>query len=138
MEIRLKRDLEGVDWQAVAEVYEATLGPEDPAQLARTWTRSYATALAYEGERVVGAARAISDGEREALIVGVAVLPEFQRRGIGSAMMRSLLDDLGPAATLLTCPDDDAVQFYRRLGFRVHRRVMALGYRDESSYLDGE
>jgi len=40
------------------------------------------TVLAYDNERLIGAARAISDGEREALIVGVAVLPDFQGKRV--------------------------------------------------------
>jgi len=100
MHITLKRDVEDVDWAAVAAVYQATLGPDEPQQLARTWARSYATVLAFAGERLVGTARAISDGEREALIVGVAVLPEFQRQGIGTAMIQALVRDLDRTAIL--------------------------------------
>ncbi len=126
MEITLKRDIENVDWDAVAAVYQAALGPDEPAQLAR----SYATVLAFAGERLVGAARAISDGEREALIVGVAVLPEFQRQGIGTAMMQALVRDLDRTAIILTCEEAENVSFYRSLGFRTHKRVMARGYPD--------
>ncbi len=125
-----------MDWDAVAAVYQATLGPEQPAQLARTWAKSYATVLAFAGQRLVGAARAISDGEREALIVGVAVLPDFQRQGIGTAMMQALAKDLERTAMLLTCQDDENVPFYRSLGFRTHKRVMARGYPEEC-YVDG-
>jgi len=135
MNITLKRDIAGVDWQAVADVYAETLGPDEPQQLARTWARSAATVLAYAGDRLIGAARAISDGEREALIVGVAVRPEFQRRGIGTMMMRALVDDLEGTAILLTCTEDGNVSFYRNVGFRTHKRVMALGY-PEDCYID--
>ena len=100
-----------------------------PAQLARTWSRSYATVLAYADGRLVGAGRAISDGEREALIVGVVVLPSYQRRGIGSRMMAALTEAVKGTAILLTCEEDENVPFYRQLGFRTHKRVMALGYR---------
>ncbi len=135
MDITLKRDIAGVDWQALAAVYNETLGPDEPAQLARTWARSAATVLAYADGRLVGAARAISDGEREALIVGVAVKPEFQRRGIGTMMMRALVEDLKGTAILLTCMEDENVSFYRNLGFRTHKRGMALGYPEEC-YVD--
>lgn len=128
MPITLKRDLEGVDWEALASLYQQTLGPDQPDQLRRTWSVSYATVLAYEGDRLVGAARAISDGEREALIVGVAVLPEYQRRGIGTAMMRDLIDRLEGCAIILTSAEDENTPFYRRLGFRTHKRVMVLRY----------
>ncbi len=129
MKLELKQDIENVDWEAVAAVYADTLGREDPAQLERTWSRSYATVLAYADERLVGAARAISDGEREALIVGVAVLPPYQRQGIGTAMMRALIEKVKGTAILLTSEEDENVPFYRQLGFRTHKRVMALGYR---------
>ncbi len=131
MNLTLKRDIENVDWQAVADVYAETLGPEDTAQLARTWAKSYATVLAYVDERLVGVARAISDGEREALIVGVAVLPAYQRRGIGTAMMGALTEELKGTAILLTSEDDENVPFYRKAGFRTHKRVMAVGYRGD-------
>ncbi len=127
-EVTLKQDIENVDWQAVADVYAETLGPEDPAQLARTWSRSYATVLAYTDERLVGAGRAISDGEREALIVGVVVLPPYQRQGVGSRMMAALTEAVKGTAILLTCEEDENVSFYRNAGFRTHKRVMALGH----------
>lgn len=130
MDITLKRNLDNVDWKALAELYQRTLGPDQPDQLERTWSRTYATVIAYDGERLVGAARAVSDGEREALIVGVAVLPEYQRRGIGSAMMRDLIDRLRPCAIILTAAEDENLSFYRRLGFRTHKRAMVLGYRN--------
>lgn len=131
MYVTLKRDITDVEWQDLADVYAATLGPEDPAQLQRTWSKSFATVVAYVDGRLVGAARAISDGEREALIVGVVVRPEFQRRGIGTTMMRELTEDLKGTAILLTSPEEENLPFYRSVGFRTHKRVMALGYPDE-------
>ena len=128
MDVTLKRDLVGVDWREVAAVYAETLGPEDPAQLERTWSRSFATALAYVDGGLAGVARAISDGEREALIVGVAVRPAYQRRGIGRALMQALMDDLRRTAIILTCEEDENVAFYESLGFRTHKRAMVLGY----------
>lgn len=47
---------------------------------------------AYEEDRLVGLGRVISDGALYALIVDVVVLPPYQRRGIGSAIMEQLLD----------------------------------------------
>ena len=130
-EVTLKQDIENVDWRALADVYAETLGREDPAQLARTWAKSYATVLAYADDRLVGAGRAISDGEREALIVGVVVLPSYQRRGIGSRMMAALTEAVKGTAILLTCDEDENVPFYEKAGFRTHKRVMALGYRGD-------
>jgi ribosomal protein S18 acetylase RimI-like enzyme len=131
LNVILRRDIEDVDWQAIADVYSETLGPEDPEQLARTWPRSFAAVMAYADDRLVGVARAISDGERESLIVGVAVLPAYQGQGVGTAMLRELTDDLQGTAILLTCEDDGNFRFYEKAGFRTHKRVMALGYPEE-------
>lgn len=128
MPITLKRDIENVDWDALSYLYSRTLGHDAPDQLERTWSRSYATVLAFDGELLVGAARAISDGEREALIIGVVVLPKYQRRGIGAMIMRDLIDRLGPCAIVLTSPEDENTPFYHRLGFRTHKRAMVLHY----------
>ncbi len=129
--IELKRDIVAIDWNALSFVYSQTPGQDAPDQLERTWACSYATVLAYDGERLVGAARALSDGEREALIVGVAVLPEYQRRGIGTAMMRDLIERLNGCAIILTSSEDENTPFYRRLGFRTHKRTMVLHYPDD-------
>jgi len=146
MPITLKRDIAGVDWDALSYLYSQTLGHDAPEQLERTWSRSYATILAYDTDhieepaseaegvskdRLVGAARTISDGEREALIIGVAVLPDYQRRGIGTAMMQDLIDRLGSCAIVLTSSEDENTPFYRRLGFHTHKRAMVLGYSPE-------
>ena len=72
----------------------------------------------------------IKPEEREALIVGVVVRPAYQRKGIGSRMMAALTEQLKGTAILLTCEEDENVPFYEKAGFRTHKRVMALGYRD--------
>src|SRR3954466_15940236 len=45
--------------------------------------------LAYEGDTLVGVARAVTDGVRCATIFDVCVLPGYRGRGIGTALMRS-------------------------------------------------
>ncbi len=61
--------------------------------------------------------------------MGVVVRPAYQRRGIGSRMMAALTEAVKGTAILLTCEEDENVSFYRKAGFRTHKRVMALGYR---------
>jgi ribosomal protein S18 acetylase RimI-like enzyme/nitroimidazol reductase NimA-like FMN-containing flavoprotein (pyridoxamine 5'-phosphate oxidase superfamily) len=67
--------------------------------------------------RLVAFARAVSDGKL-AWIYDVIVDPRVQRRGVGGAVMRVLLDH--PAvrgARLVRLTTRDAMDFYRRLGF---------------------
>jgi ribosomal protein S18 acetylase RimI-like enzyme len=75
-------------------------------------------AHAYHGDRLVGFARAISDGVTNAYISSVMVDPEFQRRGIG----RQLIDQLvagKPTVRFVLHARETAVAtaFYAALGF---------------------
>jgi ribosomal protein S18 acetylase RimI-like enzyme len=86
--------------------------------------------LAKEGERVVGFVTAISDGVLSAYIPLLEVLPEFQGRGIGSELVRLLLDRLGALYMVDVVCDEDVVPFYARFGLQ--RFDAALGRRDRS------
>ncbi len=126
MEVLTRSDLEGVDWQELAEVYRrAPLGTRDPAQLERAFASSAFTTIAYQGGVVVGAARAISDGEYYANVYDVVVLPEHQGKGVGRQLMRDLLDRIGAKFVLLTTTIGKE-PFYATLGFRRHKTAMAI------------
>ncbi len=56
-------------------------------------------------------------------------MPAYQRKGIGSRMMAALTEAMKGTAILLTSEEDENVPFYRKSGFRTHKRGMALGYR---------
>ncbi len=53
---------------------------------------SWYAVSAYEGPRLVGYGRIISDGVHHAFIVEMIVEPDRQGRGIGSAILRMLLE----------------------------------------------
>src|SRR5688500_8472846 len=73
MTLTNKHDLGGVDWDALALVYErAPLGKRDPVKLRRAFEASYLTTLVLDGARIVGAGRAISDGEYYSNVYDVA------------------------------------------------------------------
>jgi len=59
------------------------------------------------------------------------VLPEWQGRGIGTELMRRLLDRLRGLYMVDLCCDAELEPFYRRLGLQVWERGM--GIRDRSA-----
>ncbi|CAG0936963.1 aralkylamine N-acetyltransferase [Thermoflexales bacterium] len=63
----------------------------DRERLAQLVRGSLYVVSAWEGDRLVGFARAISDGASNAYISTVAVLPEYQKRGIGRELIQRLL-----------------------------------------------
>jgi ribosomal protein S18 acetylase RimI-like enzyme len=79
---------------------------------------SHAVVVAREGDggRVVGFVNAISDGELAAHIPLLEVLPEHRHRGIGTELVRRMLDKLDGFAMIdLTC-DAELVPYYERFG----------------------
>jgi GNAT superfamily N-acetyltransferase len=69
-----------------------------------------------DGEQV-GFARAVSDGVAVAYLADVFVLPEWQGRGLGTALVREVVDG-GPLAQLRwLLHTRDAHAVYARLGF---------------------
>lgn len=82
MSIRLVTDKENVDYQAVADILDHFgLSHFDAATEEKIFKNSYATAFIYDGDQVVGCARAISDGVCQAAIYNVALLEEGYRFG---------------------------------------------------------
>ncbi len=71
---------------------------------------------AHDDGNLVGYARAISDGAFNAYVSTVAVLPEYQRRGIGRELLRRLLEGRDHIQFVLHAAP--AVHpFYLRCGF---------------------
>ena len=78
--------------------------------------------------RLVGAARAITDGEYHGLICDVAIRPEYQWQGIGRRLMRDLLERL-PVWRMMLVADQGVQGFYRGFGFEPYEDVMAKSHR---------
>lgn len=84
---------------------------------------------AWEGDQLVGFARAVSDAELRAYIEDVVVHPTRQRMGVGGHMLTRLLAALAHIETVTIFCKPELVPFYASQGFRafpsqqvMHRR----------------
>ena len=124
--MRVCDSTEGVDWnQAKADLLADDFDNGRSADaLRRSFESSQHVALAWDGDRVVGMARLLSDGVSNAYLVDVWTMSAYRRRGIGSSMVRLLVDRVpGQHIGLQT---DDAEEFYVSLGFRPQPSFMSL------------
>ena len=89
-----------------------------PEVLHRGFERSLLTLAAYEGETLAGLVRAVGDGETIVLVQDLLVFPQYQRRGIGTALMRAMMDRFANVRQfqLLTDDTEKTLAFYRSLG----------------------
>ncbi len=73
MDVILKADLQGVDWEHLAEVYRTAFNSSLSAQRTRSiFERCYLTRIALVSGAEVGGVYALSDGELDAAIYEVA------------------------------------------------------------------
>jgi predicted GNAT family acetyltransferase len=116
--IALAHDCHGVDWAGlkrdlVADDFDNGRTPEE---LERSFRASARVVFARDGERVVGKARALSDGVCNAYVVDMWTHSAYRRRGIGRAMVEALLAPLhGQHVCLFS---DERADFYAACGFR--------------------
>jgi ribosomal protein S18 acetylase RimI-like enzyme len=87
----------------------------DRVRLAQLVSGSLWVVSAWEGNQLVGFARAISDGAFNAYISTVAVLPAYQRRGIGRELIHRLVEGRDGIQFVLHA-NERAYGFYLRLG----------------------
>ncbi|MCP5106006.1 MAG: GNAT family N-acetyltransferase [bacterium] len=80
--------------QAFFELFESTGWNEGYGltadEIHRSLGSSWYSVSVYDGERLVGYGRILSDGKMHALITEMIVLPEYQGRGIGKRVMAML------------------------------------------------
>jgi GNAT superfamily N-acetyltransferase len=88
-------------------------------ELANAVLNSWHTVSAYDAGRLVGFGRTICDGSVHALVLDMIVLPEYQGRGIGTAILDRLVDRCRTAGirdVQLFCAKGKA-PFYVKNGF---------------------
>ena len=90
-------------------------------EILRSLDHSFCFSVLWEG-RQIGFARVITDRATFAYLCDVFVLPEFQRRGVASHLMRRVLCEPGLQKVNWMLRTRDAHGFYERHGFLLSRR----------------
>jgi GNAT superfamily N-acetyltransferase len=109
---------------------ESALSTEAFAELARRiWPRDYDPALtsgalaktlnigAWDGERLVGSVRVLTDGYFFSTVAEVMVDPEYRRQGIGRELLVRALD-VAPGGALWVGAQPGQERFVEAAGFR--------------------
>lgn len=90
-----------------------------PQMLKDAYANSLKTLGAYENEKLIGIIRVVGDGYSVVFIQDLLVYPEHQRRGVGTALLKQILQDYKHVYQkhLLTENTEKTIQFYKSLGF---------------------
>ncbi len=125
-EIWYKTDLDGVDWEQlkvdlIADQFDNGRSIE---QYKTSFENSAYVIFAMDGNRIIGKARALSDGVCNCYVVDVWTHSNYRKQGIATAVMQKLIEQArGQHVHLFT---DDAVGFYEKVGFKQEEVSMGL------------
>ena len=87
--------------------------------LEEAYANSLCVLAAYDGDSLLGIIRAIGDGLTIVFVQDIIVLPEYQRKGIGTKLLKTLMDKYKDVyqMELLTDNTEKTKAFYRSVGF---------------------
>ena len=107
--------------------------PPSPETHYRILANSYKIVLARNEEKlVVGFVTSVSDGVSAAYIPHLEVLPAYQKRGIGSELVRRLLNQLGHLYMIDLVCDPELKQYYERFGMQAITGMILRNYERQS------
>jgi predicted N-acetyltransferase YhbS len=119
-----------LDLDAVIELYQAsTLGERRPIadreRMGRMLTQANLVVTAWEGDRMVGISRSVSDFAYCTYLSDLAVRLSHQRQGIGQELIRRTQQE-APEATVILLAAPKAVDYYPHIGFTRHSSAWIL------------
>ena len=124
---------DAVDWAQLVELYRiAPLGQKTTAELQVCFSNSRYVCFVYDGERLVGAGRALADGLDCSYLADIAVHPEYQGTGIGKSIVNRLVELSAGHSKIILYAAPGKEDFYRKLGFKRMTTAMAL-FRDQDA-----
>jgi GNAT superfamily N-acetyltransferase len=95
---------------------------------------AYANSLcvlgAYDSDRLGGIIRAVGDGQTIVFVQDIIVLPEYQRKGIGTKLLKAVMDKYHDVyqMELLTDNTVKTKAFYRSVGFTASDDVGCVAF----------
>ena len=119
MEIKEYKEYQEDEIQTLYAAVGWTAYTEDLPALERGFQNSLLVLAAYEDGELIGLIRAVGDGATVVFVQDLLVAPQKQRRGVGTALLKAVLDRYSNVRQLLLTTDNTpkTIAFYKSLGF---------------------
>lgn len=122
---------EMADVVAIYENIGWTMYLRDKDKLFSVFENSLYLLGAFDGEQMVGFARAVGDGEHIVLVQDLIVLSEYQNRGIGSGLFEKTMKKFTNVRTFMIITDIEDKKnqvFYQKFGMKKLDEHAMVGY----------
>ena len=130
MEIREYRTYNEAEILTLYESVGWTAYTDNPKVLQKGFESSMLTLAAYEGDQLLGIIRAVGDGHTIVFVQDILVFPEYQRKGIGSALLQAILERYSHVRQIELATDNTpkTIAFYKSMGFREMSEIGCCGF----------
>jgi GNAT superfamily N-acetyltransferase len=126
MNLRVTFDCSGINWSNVSQTLKRVgMAYHEPDVHRKAFENSHTAVFVYDGDQLVGFGRAISDDAYQLAVYDMAVVPEYQRQGIGTTIMEHILDRVRHCNVILYAGIGKE-PFYEKFGLRRMKTGMAL------------
>lgn len=103
---------------------------DHPQALRQGFQNSLLVLAAYENDDLLGIIRVVGDGVTIVFVQDLLVFPEKQRKGIGSALMKAVLERYSDVRQIEVTTDNTprTTAFYKALGFSGFSEIGCCGF----------
>lgn len=115
--------------QAVVELFRASgirRPVDDLPRIQKMLDHANLTITAWDGEKLVGIARALTDFSFCCYLSDLAVDKAYQRQGIGKELVRRVQKAIGEESMLLLLAAPEAREYYPHIGFQKVDRAWGI------------
>lgn len=101
-----------------------------PDTLRQGFAHSLLTLGAYEGSTLLGLVRTVGDGHTVVFIQDLLVYPQYQHKGVGSALLRAVFDRYAHVRQIQLTTDNtpESIAFYQKLGLKSLDQLDCCGF----------
>ncbi|MBP7174909.1 MAG: GNAT family N-acetyltransferase [Thermoclostridium sp.] len=98
--------------------------------LKKAYENSLCVLAAYKDDKLVGIIRAVGDGVSIVFIQDIIVLPQYQRQGIGTMLLKAIMEKYQSVyqMELFTDNTEKTVSFYKSVGFKPANEIGCLSF----------
>ena len=102
----------------------------NPAMLKNAYKNSLKILGAYDVDKLVGIIRVVGDGYSIVYIQDMIVLPEYQRKGIGTLLLEKILFEYKNVyqKVLMTDNTEKTIRFYKSAGFMADTDIDSVAF----------
>jgi GNAT superfamily N-acetyltransferase len=126
MNLRIQLDTTNINWDLVIDILqEVGMAYHTTEIQKRAFNNSHTVVFVFDEEKLVGFGRALSDGEYQAAIYDVAVLPDYQGKGIGKKIIQTIVGNI-PNCNFILYASPGKEKFYEKENFKRMKTGMAL------------